>query len=72
MKTYGETNLEDIARCFADLVSNNFSSASGQEIVPFEGYDEMRCLSNTNQGDGKSRKLYELSEEKEKKLFDKK
>lgn len=70
MKTYGETNLEDIARCFADLASNNFASASKQKIVPFEGYDEMRCLSNSNQENGKSGKLYELTDKKETDLFE--
>ena len=51
IKTYGETDLEKIASCYAKMAYNNFSPAaegikiSEKECVslmPFEGYDEYR------------------------------
>lgn len=42
MKTYGETNLMDIAVCYARLAVNTFIPASGSDIMPFKGYDELR------------------------------
>lgn len=40
MRSYGETNLEQIALCYAQLATNNFVPASAHELVPFKGYDE--------------------------------
>lgn len=51
IKTYGETDLEKIASCYAKMAYNNFSpAAEGIKIaekerislMPFEGYDEYR------------------------------
>lgn len=42
VKTYGETNLENIASCYARMACNNFSPASKSDLMPFEGYDEYR------------------------------
>lgn len=54
MRTYGETNLRDIARCFSQLSRNNFVSASGNEIITFDGYNEFRYSQDKNG------KLYDL------------
>lgn len=40
MRSYGETNLEQIALCYAQLATNNFVPASAHELIPFTGYDE--------------------------------
>ena len=40
MKTYGETNLEDIALCYSSLVTNNFTPVSTSKLLPFEGYNK--------------------------------
>jgi len=44
-KSYGETNLDDIAKCYSQLARKNFTSACRSEsvILPFDGYDELRC-----------------------------
>ena len=44
IKTYGETNLDDIAKCYAQLAVNNFNNASSNFVLPFEGYDELSFL----------------------------
>lgn len=41
-RTYGETNLDDIVKCFVQLKKNNFFSASSDVVMPYEGYDEIR------------------------------
>lgn len=41
IKTYGETNLEQIAKCYSQLASNNFNSASKEMLLPFEGYGKL-------------------------------
>jgi hypothetical protein len=41
IKTFGETDLEKIAKCYAQLAINNFNSASGNILLPFEGYDDL-------------------------------
>lgn len=53
-KSYGETNLDDVAKCFSKLARINFTSAcdSSTVIVPFEGYDELEC--------SKGNKLYNI------------
>ena len=61
MRTYGETNLKDIARCYAGLVNNNFVSASANILLPFEGYDELRYA--TREGNPKDCFLYQLPDE---------
>lgn len=38
-KPYGETNLQDIARCFLKLYENRFTPASGQCILDFDRFD---------------------------------
>lgn len=54
IKTYGETDLEKIAACYAKMACNNFSPASKGiklsdenylELLPFKGYDEYRKVS---------------------------
>lgn len=45
IKTYGETNLDDIAKCYAQLAINNFNNASSNCILPFKGYDELAYIS---------------------------
>ena len=40
----GETNLDDIAKCYAQLAVNNFNNASSNFVLPFEGYDELSFL----------------------------
>ena len=42
VRTYGETDLLNIASCYAGLAYNNFSPASGTDIMPISGYDEAR------------------------------
>lgn len=42
IRTYGETDLLNIASCFAALAYNNFRPASGTVIMPFRCYDEAR------------------------------
>lgn len=39
LKTFGETDLESIAICYAQIAINNFNSAASKFILPFEGYD---------------------------------
>ena len=46
LRTYGETNLNDIAKCYAQLAINNFNNASNSILLPFEGYDELYYASN--------------------------
>lgn len=60
MRTYGETNLEDIARCYATLVKNNFVSASENILMPFGGYDKLRYVT-AKEG---AKVLYKLEDEK--------
>lgn len=67
IKTYGETNLDDIAKCYAQLAINNFNNASSNCILPFKGYDELAYISAKSNEDIY---LYDLnrvnnSEEKE-------
>ena len=62
MKTYGETNLEDIALCYSLLATNNFTAVSGSELVPFDGYNELAMYARS---DGKKSKLYLLEAENE-------
>ena len=57
IKTYGETDLGNIAKCYAQLAINNFSCASNSQILPFDGYDDFEykiCDNNRNV------KLYDL------------
>ena len=42
MRSYGETNLSQIAECYALLASQNFTPASGANLMPFAGYDAVR------------------------------
>lgn len=49
MRTYGETNLKEIARCFIQLVAKNFVSASSKEILPFKGYNEYRVSTDSKE-----------------------
>lgn len=51
IKSYGETNLDDIAKCYAQLAVNNFSNASSGCILPFEGYDELSYISKKKDED---------------------
>lgn len=63
IKTYGETNLENIARCYAQLVANNFNSASDNVLLPFKGYDELNYKLKSNNSDNKQNQqsyLYDL------------
>ncbi len=65
-RTYGETNLDDIVRCFVQLKTNNFFSASSDIVMPFEGYDEIRySLQRRRQQTGESvePELYSLADE---------
>lgn len=57
MRTYGETNLRDIVRCFSLLAKNNFVRASEDELIPFEGYNEFRYIKD------KTLCLYDLGDE---------
>lgn len=41
-KTFGETNLMDLAVCYAAMAVNSFRPASRTFIMPFDGYDETR------------------------------
>lgn len=54
IRTYGETDLEKIAACYAKMAYNNFSPASKGvrleggsylDLMPFKGYDEYRKVS---------------------------
>lgn len=58
IKTYGETDLEKIASCYARMACNNFSPASKSNLMPFEGYDEYRK-------NGDVYILYQMQKEKE-------
>lgn len=48
IKTYGETDLMNIASCYAGLAYNNFTPASCAEIMPFRGYNETRIRKEDN------------------------
>ena len=65
MKTYGETNLVDIARCYAQLAKNNFKSASMNTLLPFKGYDELECLAIGADRMNENTLLYQLEGENE-------
>ena len=58
-RTYGETNMTDIAVCFAHVAENNFSPVSKNVIVPLEGYDESAMYEQ----DSSSKLLYNNREE---------
>ncbi len=49
LKTFGETDLESIAKCYAQLAINNFNSAASKFILPFEGYDYLDYKTNDKQ-----------------------
>ena len=51
IKTYGETNLDDIAKCYAQLAVNNFNNASSHSALPFEGYDELSYIAKKDNED---------------------
>ena len=51
IKTYGETNLDDIAKCYTQLAINNFNNASNSCVLPFEGYDELAYISRKDNED---------------------
>ena len=59
MKTYGETDLEKIASCYANMASNNFMAASQGNLMPNEGYNEYRMDKNNPQ----KHILYQLENE---------
>lgn len=40
-KTYGETNLYEVAAAFAMIARNNFVAASKHIVMPLEGYNEV-------------------------------
>lgn len=63
MRTYGETNLKDIVRCYSQLANNNFVRASETDIIPFYGYNEVRFVSDKNA------KLYDLGDKEESNLL---
>ena len=65
MKTYGETNLVDIARCYAQLAKNNFKSASMNVLLPFEGYDELECFAIGADRMNENTLLYQFENENE-------
>lgn len=65
-RTYGETNLDDIVKCFVQLKRNNFFSATTDIIVPYDGYDEIAYNSQCrSQRAGKevTPELYHLKDE---------
>lgn len=59
MRTYGETNLRDIVRCFSQLATNNFVGSSNFEVIPFTGYNEFRYSRE------KSSKLYDMESDED-------
>lgn len=59
IRTYGETNLDDIAKCYAQLAANNFKSASSNMVLPFEGYDKLSYITR-RKGEGQTY-LYDLN-----------
>lgn len=66
IKTYGETNLEDIAQCYVQLVANNFNSASDKIVLPFKGYDELKYNIELNKLDKQMNQqsyLYDLKKD---------
>jgi len=67
-RTYGETNLDDIVKSFVQMEKNNFFSATTDEVIPFDGYDEVRYNSEKHKrSEGKEKeepKLYKLDEER--------
>lgn len=62
LKTYGETNLEDVAFCYSLLATKNFTAVSDSDIVPFEGYNELAMYVK---GGEEKTKLYVLDDEDE-------
>lgn len=46
VRTYGETNLKDIAECFVQMARNNFVRAASHEIIPLSGYNDMEGFYN--------------------------
>lgn len=39
IRTYGETNLIDMVKCFVQLCKDNFSSVGEKEVIPFSNVD---------------------------------
>ena len=65
-RTYGETNLEDIVKCFVQLKRNNFFSATMDIVIPYDGYDEIRYNSQCrkrSEGEKIEPELYRLDNE---------
>ncbi|MBR5237695.1 MAG: AAA family ATPase [Paludibacteraceae bacterium] len=66
IKTYGETNLDDIAKCYAQLAINNFNNASSNFVLPFEGYDELSYIAKKANDDIYLYDLDRINKSKEK------
>lgn len=65
-RTYGETNLEDIAKCLAMVAKYNPQPASNHVILPPEGYDRLRRFYLRTEGERMNDfNLYELPQEQE-------
>lgn len=65
-RTYGETNLDDIVKCFVQLKTNNFFSATTDVVMPYDGYDEIRYNAQCRrrqEGEKIEPELYSLSYE---------
>lgn len=58
LQTYGQTNLMDIVKCYAQLVLNNFQNASAHSILPFEAYDD---ISYQSAADNENVYLYDMN-----------
>lgn len=64
IKTYGETNLQDIAICYTQLATNNFNGAAQREcLLPFYGYNELSLMACTSEKDRPL--LYDLKDEED-------
>jgi SpoVK/Ycf46/Vps4 family AAA+-type ATPase len=63
MRTYGETNLDQIACAYSLIARNNFSPASSNVIIPIDGYNESAYKQAYRKDRNTSVQLYSLKNE---------
>jgi SpoVK/Ycf46/Vps4 family AAA+-type ATPase len=63
IRTYGETNLEQIAFAYSQIARNNFCPASSSVIIPIDGYNEFAYKQAYRKDSKTSVQLYSLKEE---------
>lgn len=63
IKTYGETNLNQIALAFSQIAKANFSPAAKTVIMPVERYDESSYKMAYNKNRNTDKQIYSLKDE---------